>query len=360
MAMPRLGGTGLSLSVVQQEGLTNAVTLQASEIYMFPAGTYMVTPGPYTWLQWKDPVQNNWTVINYGLGSPQYINSDGTNFRLANLSGCVVGAIITNAGSGYTSAPTLTDNGGSATYSVIVGGAVDTTVTVSAKGSSYTSPPNVLISAPPAGGLQATAHCTLSSGTIGSVVVDNQGAGYSSAPTVTFVNDPRDTTGSGATATTALTGSGTVTGIIVTNPGTAVTSVPALTFAGGGGSSAAATAIMNFTVTGFTTAAAGAGYGTSQPIAIISNGGIVAGTGAYTNPFSQNRIMLPRQARIAATSTAGGALTNASAVIVDAGLGLQAVPTGVVIAAGTAIASGQGQATLTVGGTTDTSYIQLV
>ena len=70
-------------------------------------------------------------------------------------------------------------------------------------GSGYTSAPNVVLSAPPAGGVQATAHAVLEpngQGAILNFVIDNPGSGYITPPTVT-VNAPA----SGVTATALAT-----------------------------------------------------------------------------------------------------------------------------------------------------------
>jgi hypothetical protein len=65
------------------------------------------------------------------------------------------------------------------------------------------------------------------------------GAKYTSAPTVTFSGGG----GSGAAATAIVT-NGQVTGLTITNGGTGYTSVPTIAFSGGGGSGAAATAVL--------------------------------------------------------------------------------------------------------------------
>ena len=90
-------------------------------------------------------------------------------------------------------------------------------------GSGYTSAPTVTI-APPI--LTATATATLSGGTVGSIAVTSGGAGYTSPPAVTL-------TGGGftspATATAVLT-NGVVTAINVTG-GSGYTSAPTVTIA---------------------------------------------------------------------------------------------------------------------------------
>jgi hypothetical protein len=70
-------------------------------------------------------------------------------------------------------------------------------------GSGYTSVPNVVLTAPPAGGTQATAHAVLEpngQGAISNFVIDNPGSGYVNPPTVTV-----DPPASGATATALAT-----------------------------------------------------------------------------------------------------------------------------------------------------------
>ena len=359
MTLNRITGAGIGLASVQNQipGGGNRISLAAGEVYHPPAGQYLITPGPYTFIQVRNPVTNLWTSIAQTPNSSNFVSFDGYNQRIANLTGCAIGALVTNVGSGYTSAPTITPSAGSSTWQAIVGGAVSSTVTITAAGSGYTYPPVVLISAPGNGGLPATGYATLSGATVASVTIVNQGAGYTAAPTITFVNDPRDTTGSGATATTALTGSGTITAVICTNHGTAVTAVPTLAFSGGGGTSAAATAVMCFTATGITATTAGAGYGNAQPFLVTTAGGTVTtAAGATVNPSYGVNLLTPRPASLRGTSTAGGAITATGLVVNDGGL-FSAVPDGITIAGGSGLATTQALATITVGGVTDTSVL---
>jgi hypothetical protein len=74
-------------------------------------------------------------------------------------------------------------------------------------------------------------------GEVISVTLTNAGAGYTSAPTVSFSG-----TGSGATATAYLgngINTGKVTKVIVTNPGIGYTTAPTVVFTGGGFSTTA-------------------------------------------------------------------------------------------------------------------------
>ena len=75
---------------------------------------------------------------------------------------------------------------------------------------------------------------------VASATVTAGGSGYTSAPTVTFAAP-----GAGITATGTATISGdAVTAVTITNPGNGYTSAPTITFSGGGGTSAAATAVL--------------------------------------------------------------------------------------------------------------------
>ena len=75
---------------------------------------------------------------------------------------------------------------------------------------------------------------------VASATVTAGGSGYSSAPTVTF---SAPTSGITATGTATVSG-GAVTAIVITNAGNGYTSAPTVTFSGGGGSGAAATAVL--------------------------------------------------------------------------------------------------------------------
>lgn len=359
MAITLQSGPGIGLTTKPLAGNNNFSTLAAGQTYTVPGGQYYIDTGAYVQIQTKDPISGLWREL-CGVGTDKitFVNSDGVNVRLANLTGCPIGSLITNVGSGYTSAPTVTASAGASAWTAIVGGAVNTTVTVNTAGSGYVYPPQVVFAAPPAGGIQATGTVTLSGATVGSVTVVNQGAGYTTAPAVTFINDPRDTTGTGAVATATLTGSGTITAVICTDHGTPLTSVPTLSFSGGGGASAAATVVMCLTATGFTVGSGGTAYGNAQPFLVQAVGGVTAGTaGAVVNPQIGTSRLTPRMGVITGTSTAGGAIQATGSVIADGGL-FQAVPVGIVTAGGSALATAVGQVTITVGGVSDTFMIQ--
>ena len=294
-----------------------------------------------------------------------------------------MGAIMTALGSGYTSVPTVveaTTSGGSL-WQAIVGGAINTTVTVTT-GGSYNYVPTIVFPRAPQGGITPTAIAVVSGGTITSVTVINRGAGLAVRPVgtlaltaaqalqfnwstqgnrIVLISDPRETgTGGGVlTVNATLAGAGAVTGVICTNPGTApVTSLPTLVFSGGGGSSAAATVIMNWTVTGLTVGTAGVAYGTSLPFIVEGTGLLCAAADASgdVNPAHNLGLVTPRNFRIAGTSTSGGAATATGAIIEDAGFGIQRIPEANILTG--QIPTTAAAATVAVGGTNDTCWLQ--
>lgn len=371
-----LGGAGIPLGL--RGRTSNAITLPPGTTYIIPAGNYVLGLGAYTSLQFLDPVTNIWrTAADADVGNPTSIMADGANQRLANLTGCAVGALITTAamtgcttGIGTTAVGcTVTSSTGAAVWQPVVGGAISATpvtgVTGSTVGAGYLYNPAAIISAPPPGGLQATAHVTgiPTTGALlaAQLIIDNQGAGYPvkstgiSTATVTFVNDPRDTAGAGATVQLGATGTGLLTGLYPSNNGVPGTVVPTLAFSVGG---AAATAIMNFVVTAYTSGTTGITYLTGSVPLLTTTSNIVAGTPVFTNPLYDKGVTFPRPARIQ-TVLSGNAITTTGQVIEDAGFGIQGVPTPAIIGVQvTAVLTGATPLVMTVGGIVDTSFIQ--
>lgn len=303
---------------------------------IIPTGTWMIDTGSYTTIQEYDPVQGQWLTPGGDgggfSGGPQYINSDGFNYRVINLCGCIVGATVTTAGSGYTAStpPTVTfTNAASAAATAIVGGAVNTTVTVTNGGSGYLWAPVVFLDSPPIGaGYQATASCTISSAAVNAVTINNQGAGYTNVPNIYFVNDPRDTVGSGAQAVATLTGSGTVTQLLITNHGTANTTLqPTIAFSSG---SAAAFPIMVRAVGGITLSNVGSGYSGNVLVQAWGNG-YTGSANAITNPKWTTGLVRVRPATLLAGVDAGTKITSAGTSLFDGGIFAGSAPTVVVV-----------------------------
>lgn len=349
------GAQGVSPTLRGQP--SNVFSLKGGEARLVPAGTWRIKSGPYTAVQEYDPITGIWRGIGSDLNLGQYVNSDGANYRVANQTGCIVGALITAGGSGYTSDPTITASSGSAVFNPVIGGAVNTSVTVTNGGTGYTYAPIVMFDAPPAGnGVQATGYATLTSGVVSSITIVNQGAGYTNAPVVYLQNDPRDTTGANAAATTTLTGAGTITAILVTdhgNPVTETTTVPTLAFSGGGGTGAAATAIMCWTVTAYTVTTAGSGY--SGNVGVTTLGGGLTGTPSTTNVTIQSTLVRGRSASIQAALSAG-TLTATGQTVFDGGI-LTGLSTGLIEGSPVGTAAAVGAVGFAYGSAADTVTI---
>lgn len=133
--------------------------------------------------------------------------NDGINY--------IVGDIVTVALSGVVDQPTFRVT---AITSDVNTGVVGTA------GSGYTTAPTVTLSAPPAGGTQATASASISNGVVTSINISNRGLGYTEVPTVTITPPTRTQ----AIATTALT-NGTVSSITLQNTGAGYITAPRIT-----------------------------------------------------------------------------------------------------------------------------------
>jgi len=300
------------------------ITLHTGQTYPLPAGEYLINLGPYTAVQWYDPVSQIWRPYQTPSNSDTIIvSSDGFNYRLTNISGTIAGAYVTNGGSGYpngiypASSTTTSQSsyviatasaagaqssliGTIAKFNVVVGGAISTTVSVTTAGTGYTRPPTLVFSDPPAGGVRASGYVSaLSSGGIGTVVVTNQGAGYSTAPTITVVPHALDTSATGAvlTATIDTTNfSGRVTAVTLAEGGSAYAAVPTISFSASAGSSAAATAVACLSCTSVSSVSGGSSNQTTNTGAfwIVNSALAPSKTNAPLNPAVEGGLFAPR------------------------------------------------------------------
>lgn len=198
-----------------------------------------------------------------------------TGSTAVQAGGQLTGIRVTGAGSGYTSAPTLTITGGgattNATATATISAQVSNTVTVNTPGSGYTTP---VVTISGGGGSGATATATVAGGQITGVTVTNQGSGYAFPPTVTI------TDGGYGAAATAQIAAGSVSGFTILNGGSGYIN-PAVTLVGGDGTGATATlTVTGGVITGIAVNNAGAGYNTTAPTVVITETGGGPGTGA--------------------------------------------------------------------------------
>jgi hypothetical protein len=153
-------------------------------------------------------------------------------------------------------------------------------ITLVSGGTNYTVAPTILFSG--GGGYNAAATCTTSGNSVNAITITNYGNGYTTLPTITFTQQVIGTTG--------LVG------------GTGYTSAPTISFIGGGGSGAAATAVITVgVVTSINITSNGSGY-TSAPTMIFTptNGGSGASATANLNTV--------------ATATALGCIINSKRI----------------------------------------------
>jgi fibronectin-binding autotransporter adhesin len=160
-------------------------------------------------------------------------------------------ATLTNPGSGYTSFPTLTINGGGADVHPAAANVLAgiSTIFVSNGGSGYVnqspaSPPaantaGTFVDIVGGGGTGATAYATVSGGAVTSITIANAGTGYTSMPTIHISST--GISGIAGTGATAVVNGITLQSISLNNGGFDYTS-PTITLTGGGGSGATASA----------------------------------------------------------------------------------------------------------------------
>jgi len=365
----RIAGQGQSLPLPQAlypAYLTNTpstppgnhVALGAGDAMVIPAGPFGVASGGSCVLQYNDPVTQTWrTFAQLAPALFRFVQSDGVNIRVANLTGCPIAAVVTTIGTTYTQAgTTVSVSSGNSTWYPVVGGLL-TLTSITKAGGNYLKPPQILIPPPPssAPGVGATAVGALSGGTVSTITVVNQGAGYTSGLTVSLLPDPTDPNIGSITIGTAVfgtTGAGGIAAVLCTNPGQALSAIPTLTISGGDGA-ARATPVWMQTILTATMTAAGAGY--TGDSGVITVGGRTAATesASVANPSVDLIGYIPRMASM--VSTVGGTLSTVTTVsIIDSGL-FTGTPKAVLIGgAVTTVAS----ITLGMGGAPDTVVLQ--
>jgi hypothetical protein len=344
MFSPDLTGPGVLLQAPQTlypPGLSNAASIPANnrigiapgQSLTIPRGSFMVALDDVGLLQWYDPVSLSWRGFATARQQEIRIISDGSNYRVANLTSCLVGAVITNAGTAaYAQATTtVVPSAGNSTWLPVIGGQVSATGTIVTAGSGYGVPPLCFVPAPPFG-LPASFVAAITNGTVSSLTCTAQGAGYTSAPPLLLLPNPFDpnvlagTAITAATATLSLvTASGTPTagklcGLVCTNNGQTISSaaVPTLTITGSG-ASAAATTVPMWTATGISISGAGTGIVVNNEITSV--GGVTTATPAFAapgNPEFEFASFIPRKASMLAAVTSA-TVTSVSAIY-DGGL----------------------------------------
>jgi hypothetical protein len=322
---------------------TNQIALAPGDTLPIPAGEWFVNTGNYCVVQYLDPVTNTWSMGPNAAwnGGHMFVVSDGFNYRVANLLGCPVSAVVAAPGSSYVQASTtITPTPGNSTWLPIIGGAL--TATVTSAGAGYGIAPEVFIPAPPpaannangVGGIPATAFATITNGTLtlaSGCSMMNAGAGYTTPFTVALQpcpTDPNLSTGiTLATVVFSLTGTGSLTGALCTNPGAPLSNPNQITLTiAGAGTGASLSANVLQTVTAASVSGAGTGYGTVS--AVLTTVGGVPAAGSVMSPYSLGLAWRPRPAQVGLAVTAAGTLGTQVGTIYDGGLFLTSTAPG--------------------------------
>jgi hypothetical protein len=201
---------------------------------------------------------------------------------------------LTSAGTGYVTQPAFTIT--NATNNVAAAGYLNleklgkkvSSVTVNTAGTGYSSAPTVSFSGGNGTGATATASLVTGNSYVTGVSITNNGTGYTTAPTVTFTGGGGN--GASGTANLVFQALGPITGgavSTVTASGGSYTAAPTVTFSGGNGTGAVATAILSGTSNGgnvitngtLTTVTVNSGgqYNGAPTAAVVPNG---SGSGA--------------------------------------------------------------------------------
>lgn len=348
------------------DAATNYIGLSPGDAIYIQAGDWEITVGEVSFLQYPDPVTGIWRNFPSIRGQSRRIFSNGFNARIANLTGCPVSAVVAGGGSGFTAGTAaITANVGGSTWQPVVGGALSVS-TITAAGANYGVTPLLYIPAPPAPGIPATGHVVLTSGSVTSVVLDNVGAGYISAPQAVILPSQFDpnfgtTSITPASVTLVLNAalSGAITGALMKNQGASLATLSALTLtaAGGAGTGATLNPVVCQAVVSASVVAGGGGWGNAtNPAAVQTTGGTSGFTSAIGNPAVELTNARPRQALIGVTTSGAGALS--APVVIDSGL-FYGTPTPVIVPGGT-LPTTLASIALTMGGVVDTVLLQPV
>ena len=215
--------------------------------------------------QTKGNVAVGGTFSNSGITSSQWYNSemlildpDKGYFAWDGNAVITIGSVgeigITNAGSGYTTAPTVVISGpdqaggqqANAVATLVSGGNTVSYVSLVNGGSGYTNSANLTVTFSGGGGSGATAVAGISTFATGTVYVNviSGGSGYTNAAnTIVTISGGG---GSGAQGKPIVSGN-TITNVVMTNPGSGYTNSANITatVSGGGGTGAVLQAGVN-------------------------------------------------------------------------------------------------------------------
>lgn len=192
----------------------------------------------------------------------------------------VLGVLVTNPGSGYNSAPTVTIDGGSgATAQAFLTGGSVISFNITNPGLNYAYAPTVIIGATDTGnGSGATGTAVMSGGRLVGINLVGGGTGYTAAPSVQIVS------GDGAVAYATVDTNGAITGFTVTDGGRNFAGAPRVLISGDGGGASATATVAGGQITGITVVSGGTGYQDGNTPGTAERFSAVKGTSMQTKP----------------------------------------------------------------------------
>src|SRR5882672_9059454 len=157
--MSRIGGA-FPFPLAQPAEGGGIIALGSGGVWYPPPGEWLIATVPNAAVEWWDPIANAWRNSFSNSNTGDYFGTDGYNLRIHNLTGAILSAPITAAGSGGVNGIGFAATGAAIAFSappaggvlatgyVIVGGSV-AAPTITQAGSGFAMPPLVVIDAPP-------------------------------------------------------------------------------------------------------------------------------------------------------------------------------------------------------------------
>lgn len=276
------GGTGATGTAVVSNGRVVSITVTSRGSGYTSAPTIAIAPPTTGTTATAAAVMGAGVAqVNIVLPGSEYINTPTVTFSMPNFADGVratgtaivnpstlqvTGVNITDAGSGYTTAPTVTITSGTgATAQAILTGKTVLGAVIISQGFDYAAPPTIEFVG--GDGQGATGTAVLSNGRVTAINITSAGSGYITAPTIVF-NDP-----AGAQAFANVSSTGTIGSITLVNGGFFYAAAPEViiqpTVGGPGGGAVATATVANGQVTGVTVTNGGSGYiGGNKPASL--------------------------------------------------------------------------------------------
>jgi hypothetical protein len=286
ISAPPAGGTQATATAVVVAGAVTSITINNSGSGYTTTPTITIAPPPPGGTTATANPLLAVDSLTLTAGGTLYTSvptvsfvGDGTNAAASVATLAVAGARVTNPGTGYSTAPTIT-------IAPPTGGVSPTALAAitSGGGKSYSSAPPVALYG---GGVQLASARAIQSddGVIQFIAPQITGLGYTSAPEVSII-DPSGK-GTGATATAFVNAQGQLTPFNMVNLGEGYEAPPTVTISGPQGSGAVARAEVSGYLQKLGVSGVGSGYTTTPTVSITGGGGVGAQAVAFKNANGQ-------------------------------------------------------------------------